>query len=76
VHLVLVPHLRDGRLARRTDALRAEMQIAAGGLARHLPPLPRLAALPEVQETLRHFTQNWIPLMTIAGPALARSLRP
>jgi hypothetical protein len=76
VHVVLVPSLRDGSLQRRTDALRAEMQAAAGGLARHLPPLPRLAALPEVQETLRHFTHNWIPLMTIAGPALARSLRP
>ena len=74
LHVVLTPKLRDGSLKAATDALYARMRDAAGELALHLRPMPLLAALPTPADTIRTFTSTWIPLMTIVGTALRRSL--
>jgi len=74
LHVILTPKLRDGSLRRVTDAFHARMRDAAGELALHLRPMPLLAALPAPAETIRTFTSTWIPLMTIVGTALRRSL--
>lgn len=76
LHVLLIPKLRDGSLEAQTDALRREMVAAADALAPSLGPLPKLAALPAVADTMRTFTAYWIPLMTTIGLALRRSLTP
>ena len=74
LHVVLTPKFRDGSLKAATDALYGKMRDAAGELALHLRPMPLLATLPAPADTIRTFTSTWIPLMTIVGTALRRSL--
>lgn len=74
LHVAIRPRFADGTLSRLTGALHTEMTAAADHLACQLAPLPRLAGLAGVQATMREFTEQWIPLMTIVGPALSRAL--
>jgi hypothetical protein len=74
LHVILTPKLRDGSLKRTTDAFHARMRETARELAPHLRPMPLLAALPEPANTIKTFASTWIPMMTIVGTALRRSL--
>jgi hypothetical protein len=75
LHTVLRPYFRDGSLQTATDALSAQMKAAAADLAPYIGPLPLLAAKPEAIATMSTFTDSWIPLMTIVGMALRRSIQ-
>jgi hypothetical protein len=75
LHVVLTPKFQDGSLRVATDALYAKMRDAAGELAAHLRPMPLLAGLPAPADTIKTFTSTWIPLMTLVGTALRRSLK-
>ncbi|MBS0244960.1 MAG: hypothetical protein JSS20_22535, partial [Proteobacteria bacterium] len=75
MHVLLIPKLTNGSLRAATDALYAEMQSSAAELAKLTSPLPLLASLPATAATMRTFTGNWIPLMTIVGIALRRALQ-
>jgi hypothetical protein len=74
LHVILTPKLRDGSLKRTSDAFHARMRETAAELAQHLRPMPLLAALPAPADTIKTFASTWIPMMTIVGTALRRSL--
>ncbi|MFM9847855.1 MAG: hypothetical protein ACKVP3_11930 [Hyphomicrobiaceae bacterium] len=74
LHVILTPKLRDGSLKRTTDAFHARMRHAAEELAPRLRSMPLLAALPGPADTIKTFASTWIPMMTIVGTALRRSL--
>lgn len=74
LHVMLVPHFRDGTIARKTEAVRLAMASEAAQIAPLLPPMPRLAALTDVTATLLQFTTIVIPQMIVIGGAMRRSL--
>lgn len=74
LHVMLVPHFRDGTIARETEAVRLAMASEAAQIAPFLPPMPRLAALTDVTATLLYFTTVVIPQMIVIGGAMRRSL--
>lgn len=74
LHVVLAPKFRDGSLKQVINAFQSKMRDAASEFAPHLRPMPLLAALPAPAGTIKTFTSTWIPMMTVVGTALRRSL--
>ena len=74
LHVTLLPRFRDGSIATATEQLRQTMAQEAVPLALSLPPMRRLATLPEVSDTISNFTATVIPQMIVIGTAMRRSL--
>lgn len=75
MHVTLVPHFRDGSIARATKHVQQAMKTESEAIAHHLPPLRRLPAAPHVKATLVHFTTTVIPQMIVIGHVLRSALR-
>lgn len=74
LHVTLLPRFRDGSIATATAELRQAMANEAAPLALSLPPMRRLASLPEVAATITDFTCTVIPQMIVIGTAMRQSL--
>ncbi len=74
LHVTLLPRFRDGTIAAATEQLRQAMAREAVPLALSLPPLRRLATIPEVPVTITNFTATVIPQMIVIGTAMRQSL--
>ena len=74
LHVTLMPRFRDGSLAKATQDLRQAMDREAAPIAAYLPPLRRLAAIPELIDTVAQFSATLIPLMVVVGHAMRESL--
>ena len=62
-HVTLLPRFRDGSITTATEQLRQAMAREAVPLALSLPPLRRLATIPEVPVTITNFTATVIQLI-------------
>ena len=74
LHVTLLPRFRDGSIATATEQLRQAMAQEAVPLALSLPPMRRLATIPEVPVTITSFTATVIPQMIVIGTAMRQSL--
>ena len=74
LHVTLLPRFRDGTIATATEKLRQAMAREAVPLALSLPPMRRLATIPEVPVTITNFTATVIPQMIVIGTAMHQSL--
>ena len=74
LHVTLLPRFHDGTIAAATEQLRQAMAREAVPLALSLPPLRRLATIPEVSVTITDFTATVIPQMIVIGTAMRQSL--
>ncbi len=74
LHVTLLPRFRDGSITTATEQLRQAMAREAVPLALSLPPMLRLATIPEVPVTITNFTATVIPQMIVIGTAMRQSL--
>ena len=74
LHLTLRPHFRDGRVARATSDLQVAMAREASTTGAFLPPLKHVAASPQAISAISHFSGAIIPMMTVIGYAMFKSL--
>jgi hypothetical protein len=74
LHLALLPRFRDGRIADLSHSFRRALALESIRVAAKMPALVRLAARPELIETIDVFSGDIIPMMTVIGYAMRRSL--
>lgn len=73
IHDDLVPRIQTGELYGLTKQVAGALQQEADGLARHIGPLPELAAIDGVADTLSRFSAL-IPEMIVIGTLLEHGL--
>ena len=74
LHVTLLPRFRDGSLSKAMLELQQAMAREVAPVAAYLPPLKRLAAIPDLVETISQFSNTTIPMMIVIGHAMRKSL--
>jgi hypothetical protein len=73
IHDEIAPRTRSGELARLLVITASALEAEARQLARHIPPLPVLAAMDGIRSVLAEFS-GLIPEMVVIGHLLHNGL--